>query len=107
MNTKRRVVVTGMGMVTPLGIGVEKNWHALIKGESGIGPVTRFDPTGCNTTIAGEVKGFDPNNYMEKKVARRTSRFIQFASAAGKMALEDARLTINETNADRIGTPGD
>jgi 3-oxoacyl-[acyl-carrier-protein] synthase II len=104
MNRQRRVVVTGMGMVTPLGIGVNKNWQALINGESGIGPVTRIDLSGCRTTIAGEVRGFDPNDYMEKKVARRTSRFIQFAAAAARMALEDARFTINEGNADRIGT---
>jgi 3-oxoacyl-[acyl-carrier-protein] synthase II len=91
-------------MVTPLGIGLEKNWQALIKGESGIGPVTRFDVSGCHTTIAGEVKSFDPNDFMEKKAARRTSRFIQFASAATRMALEDAKLSINAENADRIGT---
>ncbi len=91
-------------MVTPLGIGTDRNWKALVKGESGIGPITRFDAHGSRTQIAGEVRDFDPNNFMEKKVARRTSRFIQFASAAGRMALEDARLTVNAGNQDRIGT---
>jgi 3-oxoacyl-[acyl-carrier-protein] synthase II len=104
MNKQRRVVVTGIGMVTPLGIGTEKSWQALINGESGIGPVTAFDATGFRTTIAGEVRGFDASLYMEKKVARRTSRFIQFASAAAGMALKDSQLNVNENNADRIGT---
>jgi 3-oxoacyl-[acyl-carrier-protein] synthase II len=97
-------VVTGVGLVTPLGIGTEITWQRLVKGESGIGPVTTFDTTGFRTAIAGEVKGFDASNYMEKKVARRTSRFIQFASAASGMAFKDARLNVNEDNADRIGT---
>ena len=104
MNKQRRVVVTGIGLVTPLGIGTEKNWQSLIKGESGIGPVTAFDATGFRTAIAGEVKGFDASLYMEKKVARRTSRFIQFASAAAGMALKDSQLIVNENNADRVGT---
>jgi 3-oxoacyl-[acyl-carrier-protein] synthase II len=102
-NHKRRVVVTGMGIISPLGIGLENNWTALCRGQSGIGPVTRFDTTGCRTKIAGEVKDFDPANFMEKKVARRTSRFIQFGAAASRMALEDARLNIAEKNADNIG----
>jgi 3-oxoacyl-[acyl-carrier-protein] synthase II len=104
MTGKRRVVVTGIGLVTPLGLGTVKNWQALIKGESGIGSLSAFDASAYRTSIAGEVKGFDPYDYMEKKVARRTSRFIQFASAAGLMALEDAKLKIEAANADRIGT---
>ena len=75
--TKRRIVVTGLGMITPLGNTVEKNWQALCKGESGIGPVTRFDTSDCRTKIAGEVRDFEPSNYMERKTARRASRFIQ------------------------------
>jgi 3-oxoacyl-[acyl-carrier-protein] synthase II len=100
---KRRVVVTGIGMLTPLGNTVEKNWQALCKGESGIGPVTRFDTSECRTKIAGEVKDFEPSNYMEKKTARRASRFIQFSAAAARMALEDAKLIIEGQNADRTG----
>ncbi len=80
---KRRVVVTGLGMITPLGNTVQGNWERLCKGDSGIGPVTRFDTSNCRTKIAGEVKEFDPTSYMEKKTARRASRFIQFSAAAG------------------------
>jgi 3-oxoacyl-[acyl-carrier-protein] synthase II len=104
MDRKRRVVVTGMGVVSPLGIGLEKNWAALSRGQSGIGPVTRFDTTSSRTKIAGEVKDFEPTNFMEKKAARRTSRFIQFASAASRLALEDSKLLITTENADRVGT---
>lgn len=103
MMTKRRVVVTGIGMVTPLGVGVEKNWRALCSGESGIGLITRFDTTGCRTKIAGEVKEFEPTDFMEKKTARRASRFIQLGSAASRMALDDSKLTITPENADVIG----
>lgn len=78
MITSRRVVVTGMGMVTPLGTGIERNWQALSRGESGIGLITRFDATNCRTKIAGEVKNFEPTDFMEKKTARRASKFIQF-----------------------------
>jgi 3-oxoacyl-[acyl-carrier-protein] synthase II len=100
---KRRVVVTGLGMITPLGNAVEKNWQALCKGESGIGPVTRFDTADCRTKIAGEVKDFEPSSYMEKKTARRTSRFIQFSAAAARIALEDAKLSIDSKNDERTG----
>ncbi len=103
MKKERRVVVTGMGMITPLGIGVEKNWQALCRGESGIGPVTRFDVSNCRTKIAGEVKGFEPADFMERKTARRTTRFIQFAAASSRIALEDARLKITSENQDQIG----
>jgi len=90
-------------MITPLGNTVEKNWQSLCKGESGIGPVTRFDTSDCRTKIAGEVKDFDPANYMEKKTARRASRFIQFAAAASRNALEDAKINISDKNANRTG----
>jgi 3-oxoacyl-[acyl-carrier-protein] synthase II len=103
MPKNRRVVITGMGMLTPLGIGVENNWQSLCRGESGIGMVTRFDTTNCRTKIAGEVKGFEPIDYMDKKTARRASRFIQYSSAASRMALENAGLKITPDNADRIG----
>ena len=103
MHLKRRVVVTGMGIVSPLGIGLDNNWAALSRGQSGIGPVTRFDTTDSRTKIAGEVKDFEPTNFMEKKAARRTSRFIQFASAASRLALEDSKFVITAGNADRVG----
>jgi len=103
MRNNNRVVVTGIGLITPLGIGVEKNWTDLCQGKSGISQITRFDTHDCRTKIAGEVKEFDPNEFMEKKVARRTSRFIQFAAAATRMALEDAKLTVTPEKADMIG----
>jgi 3-oxoacyl-[acyl-carrier-protein] synthase II len=71
METKRRVVITGLGMVTPLGTGVDKNWQSLCRGESGIVPLTRFDASGYRTRIAGEIKEFEPSDFMEKKTARR------------------------------------
>jgi 3-oxoacyl-[acyl-carrier-protein] synthase II len=103
MTDKRRVVVTGMGMVTPLGIGIDRNWQALCRGESGIGPITRFDSSACRTRIAGEVKGFEAVDFMDKKTARRTARFIHFSLAAARLAIEDARLSIAGLNADETG----
>ena len=85
-----RVVITGMGVVSPLGNDKETFWDALLSGKSGIGPITHFDASQYPSRIAGEVKHFDPLNYMEKKDARRMDRFVQFAVAAAKMALEDA-----------------
>jgi 3-oxoacyl-[acyl-carrier-protein] synthase II len=103
MTDQRRVVVTGLGMVTPLGIGVERNWQALCRGESGIVAITRFDTTVCRTKIAGEVKGFEATDFMEKKTARRTARFIHFSSAAARLAEEDAKLTITADNEEMTG----
>ena len=100
---KRRVVVTGLGAVTPLGIGVEKSWQSLCQGKSGIGMVTRFDATGYRTRIAGEVKEFNPLDFMGRKLIRRADRFIQFALASTQMAVEDSKLIINSSNADRVG----
>ena len=90
-------------MATPLGIGVEKNWQALCRGESGIGPITRFDASTCRTRIAGEVREFEPTDFMEKKTARRASRFIQLAAASSRMALEDAKFHIGADNEETIG----
>ena len=85
-----RVVVTGIGAVTPLGIGVEESWKRLVAGESGIGPITHFD-AGCYTTrIAGEVKGFNPEDYLDKKEARRLDRFVTLCVASSQMAIKDA-----------------
>lgn len=103
MNTRRRVVVTGVGAVTPLATGVKPSWDRLLNGESGIGPITRFDATGFKTRIAAEVKDFVAEDFMEKKRARRTDLFIHYALAATSMAIEDARLVVDEHDAERIG----
>jgi len=100
---KRRVVVTGLGAITPLGIGVEKSWQSLCQGKSGIGMITRFDATDFGTRIAGEVKDFNPQDFMDRKLVQRTDRFIQFALAATQMALDDSGLTTNPSNTDRVG----
>jgi 3-oxoacyl-[acyl-carrier-protein] synthase II len=100
---RRRVVVTGLGMVSPLAIGVEETWQALIQGKSGVARITKFDPTGFDTQIAAEVKNFAPENFMDKKEMRRMDIFIQYAMAAASMALEDAQFKITPANADRVG----
>ena len=100
---KRRVVVTGLGMVTPLGVGVEENWQALCRGKSGVGPVSHFDASQFRTQIAGEVKGFDPHDFIDRKLVRRGDRFIHFALAAARMAIEDSGLKITPANAERVG----
>ena len=100
---RRRVVVTGMGMVSPLATGVEETWQALIQGKSGVARITKFDPTGFDTQIAAEVKNFAPENFMDKKEMRRMDIFIQYAMAAAAMAVKDAQLKITPANADRVG----
>ena len=100
---RRRVVVTGLGLISPLGATVEKTWDALLAGKSGIGPITRFDPAGLETTIAGEVRDFDPLDYMERKEVRRADRFAQFAVATAGQALKAARLDITPDLAPRVG----
>lgn len=100
---RRRVVVTGMGVVSPIGIGVEENWNSLTQGKSGVGPITRFDTTGFSTTIAAEVKNFDPNSYMNPKIVKQMDVFIQYAVAATKMALESSGFEINDSNAEKVG----
>ena len=92
-----------MGAITPLGIGVEESWQSLCQGKSGISTVTRFDTTGFRTRIAGEVKGFNPLDFMDGKSARREERFIHFALAASQMAIEDSKLTINHDKSNRVG----
>ncbi|HEY5997745.1 MAG TPA: beta-ketoacyl-ACP synthase II [bacterium] len=99
----RRVVVTGVGAVSPLGVGVEALWEGLCAGRSGIGRITQFDTTGYETTIAGEVRGFDPERYLEKKEARKADRFVQFAVAASRMALEDSGIALTPALADEFG----
>lgn len=100
----RRVVITGIGLITPLGLSTAETWEAAKAGRSGIGPITRFDTTGYGTTIAGEVKGFDPARYLEKKEIKKMDRFIQLAIAATDEALESSGLKITAANAGRIGT---
>ena len=100
---KRRVVITGVGAITPLGVGVEKSWQSLCQGKSGIGVITRFDASDFRTRIAGEVNEFNPLDFMDRKLARRGDRFIYFALAATRMALEDSGLTINASNSGRVG----
>ena len=99
----RRVAVTGLGAITPLGIGTEESWSSLIKGESGIGTVTRFDASDFPSRVAGEVKGFDPAEYMEKKDVKKMDTFIHYAVAAAQMAMKDAGLEITDKNAERVG----
>ena len=100
---KRRVVVTGAGMLTPLGVGVEESWTALCQGHSGIGPITRFDASTLKCQVAGELKDFHPENFMDSKFIRRFDPFIQYALAAAMMAVEDSRLKVNADNEDRVG----
>ncbi len=99
----RRVVVTGLGLVTPLGTGVEKTWKALCAGESGIGRITRFDPTGYDAQIAGEVKDFDPAQFIEKKEIKKMDTFIHYAVGASQLAVDDARLKVAPEEATRVG----
>ena len=99
----RRVVITGLGLVTPLGIGVEETWTALCEGKSGISDITRFDASGFDTKIAGEVKDFHPGDFLPKKEAKRMQLFIAYAVAASRMAVEDSGLKIDKTNENRIG----
>jgi 3-oxoacyl-[acyl-carrier-protein] synthase II len=103
MLSARRVVVTGIGLVTPLGIGLEKTWKALCAGESGIARITRFDPTDYPTQIAGEVKDFDPAAFIEKKEIKKMDLFIHFAVGAAQLAAEDAGLKVTSENAERVG----
>ena len=100
---KRRVVVTGVGLVTPLGTGTEKTWQGLIEGRSGIGPITRFDASAFAAQIAAEVTDFDPSLWFEKKQARHLDHFVQYAIAAADMAWKESGLSVNEENAHRIG----
>ena len=100
---RRRVAVTGVGLVSPLAVGTADTWRALLAGESGIGPITRFDTTGFASRIAGEVKDFEPSLYMDKKDVKKSDTFIQFALAATQFALEDSGLEISEANAERVG----
>src|SRR4030043_963451 len=102
-SSARRVVITGIGVVSPLGMGVRKNWEAVLRGESGIGPITRFDPSRYSTRIAGEVKNFDPLAFIDRKEARKMDLFIQLALAAAALAVEDAAIDPALLEGDRTG----
>ncbi|MBQ1855934.1 MAG: beta-ketoacyl-ACP synthase II [Anaerovibrio sp.] len=99
-----RVVITGLGVVSPVGTGKDVFWKSLLEGKNGIDKITRFDATEYKSQIAGEVKDFDPADYMDKKEAKRIDRYAQFAVAAAKMAVEDAKLNLEAEDCDRIGT---
>lgn len=99
----RRVVITGVGVVSPLGTGLEKNWAALTQGKSGVGLITKFDASALPTQIAGEVTDFNADDYIEKKEQKKMDLFIQYALAASDMALADSGLKITEENAERVG----
>lgn len=100
---KRRVVITGLGALTPLGIGTSNTWNNILAGKSGIRKITQFDASNFPSQIAGEVEGFNPEDYIEPKEIKKMDRFIHFAFAAATMALNDSALKIDETNADKVG----
>ena len=99
----RRVVVTGVGVVSPLGTGNGKNWDALVAGKSGIAPITRFDASDLPVKIAGEVTDFVAEDFIDKKEIKKMDLFIQYALAAAEFAMEDSGLVVNEENAERVG----
>ena len=100
---ERRVVITGVGMVSPLGIGNRENWQALLQGRSGVGPITRFDASDYPCRIAGEVKGFNPEDWVSKKDVKKMDLFIHYAMAAAEIAMKDAAFEVKPSEADRVG----
>lgn len=103
MTQQRRVVITGMGAITPLGIGLDNYWQGLLAGRSGVSAVTSFDCSAIATRIAAPVQGFDPDGWLDKKESKRMDRFAQFACVASKMAVQDAALEITDENRERVG----
>src|SRR5215212_7356534 len=103
MGMGERVVITGLGAVTPLGADVETTWQSLLEGQSGVGPITHFDAEKFKSRIAAEVKDFDPTTYMPPKEARRNDRSVQFAVAAASQAIADSGITVDGSNAEDIG----
>jgi len=103
MTNERRVVITGLGAITPLGVGAENYWQALLAGRSGVGPVEGFDCSAIATRIAAQVKGFAPEDFLDRKDAKRMDRFAQFAAAASQMAVADADLPITDATRARVG----
>ena len=101
--SKRRIVVTGLGMLTPVGNTVEESWKNIVAGKSGIGPITAFDTTNFPVKISGSVKDFDATQYILKKDLKKMDPFIHYGIAAGLQALEDSGLEVTDENAERIG----
>ena len=101
--SRRRIVITGLGILCPVGIGLDESWRSIVAGKSGIGPITQFDASSFPSRIAGEVKGFEAEKYMDRKEVRRNDRFIQFAMAAGEMAMKDSGLDMSKEDPDRVG----
>jgi len=99
----RRVVVTGVGLVSPLGIGTEANWNGLVAGRSGVSMITRFDTTDYPVHIGGEVEGFNPENWIEAKEVKKFDLFVHYSLAASHMALENSGFEITDENATRVG----
>jgi 3-oxoacyl-[acyl-carrier-protein] synthase II len=102
-NQQRRVVVTGVGLVSPVGVGTEVTWQALLRGQSGISDITLFEPSGFSCRIAGEVKGFTPEDFIERKEIKKMGRFIQFALAASEFAMKQAGLDMTVEDAEKVG----
>jgi len=100
---KRRVVITGMGVVAPNGIGIENFWDSLVQGQSGVRRITHFDASSYPCQVAAEVEGFDPTDHMDPKTAKRLDRFAQFALASSKMAVSDAKLDFNSMDPYKVG----
>ncbi|MCU0735809.1 MAG: beta-ketoacyl-ACP synthase II, partial [Methylotetracoccus sp.] len=101
--SKRRVVVTGMGMVSPVGLDVSESWESVLNGRSGIGPIELFDTAAFPTRFGGAVKGFDVARYVAEKDAKKMDPFIHYGMAAGSQAWEDAGVVVDDNNAERIG----
>jgi 3-oxoacyl-[acyl-carrier-protein] synthase II len=100
---ERRVVITGIGIISPLGVGTEANWSAMLAGRSGVGPITRFDTAGYPSRIAGEVRDFNPEDFIPKKDVKKMDRFIHYALAASQLAVDDSALSIGPSNSNRVG----
>src|SRR5262245_59077558 len=103
LNTQPRVLITGMGCVTPLGVGVDSFWGGLVTGRSGIGPLTSFDPTPYGTKIAGEVRDFKPSDFLSQREISGSARCVHFALASARMAIDDARLSLKGVDTSRTG----
>ena len=103
MSQQRRVVVTGLGILSPLGLDLASSWDGVVNGRSGIGPITHFDASAFPTRIAGEVKGFDPANWIPPKDIKKMDPFVHYGVAASMMAIADAGLEIDESSAERNG----
>ena len=103
MSSRRRIVVTGMGCLSPIGIGVETFWQSLLQGKNGVGRITSFDASELTSQIAAEIHDFNPDDFMHKKDSKRMDRVLQFAVAAAKLALDDSGLAVTDANSERIG----